>query len=153
MKSMHLSYAGTEVSGNNNYNNNEADNDVTRAIDAQIVIAPQYGIPGPLPCVDPPKSPNNGKRRATHRRKKQPRYQVRKERTRDLKLYMAFLRAELALVAIGKLHVNGAIRAAMQERLTIMSDEMVRRDLQDLAGGKLRSGGAFLSLGARARVA
>ena len=47
----------TETMGNNNY-----DNEITRSIDSQIVIAPQYGNVGKHPTLDPSNSPNNSPR-------------------------------------------------------------------------------------------
>jgi hypothetical protein len=135
---------------NNNYN---AENDDTRSIDEQIVIAPQYGI-GPVPTYDPPNHPlKTARKNCSGRTTKQPQYSVRKERTRDLKLNMEILRAELRLVDSGKFRVNESVRNAMQSRFTIMSEEKARRDLHDLAGGKQQAGRTFYSLGARARVA
>jgi len=45
---------------------------------------------------------------------------------RDLKLRMALLREKLALVAKGELRVTNAVRAAIETRLTAMSDEAAR---------------------------
>jgi hypothetical protein len=148
-------HARNEVKGdNNNYN---ADNDDTRAIDAQLVIAPQYGIVGPAPSHDPPNDSNHPNKPAGPKGPvgitKQPQYSVRKERTRSLKLHMEILRAELSHVDTGQLRVSNVVRDAMARRLTIMSEEKARRDLADLAGGKQRSRPSFYSIGARARVA
>jgi hypothetical protein len=46
--------------------------------------------------------------------------------SRELKLAMATLRDELALVAKGELRVSKAVRTAMQTRLAAMRDEMAR---------------------------
>jgi hypothetical protein len=140
----------TEVTGNNN---NYTDNDDTRAIDAQLVVAPQYGIVGRPPKFDPPNQPNTTPPKGKGPKTKPAQYVVRQERTRDLKLHMAILRAELALVVSGKLRVSDSVREAMKARITLMSEEKARRDLRDLAGGKQRSDQSFHSLGARARVA
>lgn len=140
-----------QVSANKNSN---YDNDITRAIDDQIVIAPQYGNVGGTNPHIPPQSPNNTPRYNRAGTTKQAQYQVRQERTRDLKLHMEILRAELALVDAGKSTFSAKVVAAMRARLDLMSQEKARRDLRDLAGGKLQqTQRSFHSLGARARVA
>ena len=133
--------------------NNKYDNDITRSIDSQIVIAPQYGNVGGVNPLIPPISPNNIPRGNRDGVKKQAQYDVRRERTRDLKLHMEILRAELALVDAGKSTFSANVVSAMRARLELMSNEKARRDLKDLAGGKFQTNRSFHSLGARARVA
>lgn len=126
-----------------NYNNS-----VTQAIDAQPINAPQYGIVGKPPNPTPPK--NTRRRRNRYLRMNKPSDTgVRQQRTKDLKLLIAILEAELALVASGQLKVSDNVRKAMEARLQAMRAEKIRRDLNDLAKGKITPNVGFFSLGAR----
>jgi hypothetical protein len=128
-----------------NYNNS-----VTQAIDAQPINAPQYGIVGKPP--NDPTPPKNTRRRRNNRylRMNKPSDTgVRQQRTKDLKLLIAILEAELALVASGQLKVSDNVRKAMESRLQVMRAEKSRRDLNDLAKGKITPNVGFFSLGAR----
>lgn len=128
-----------------NYNNS-----VTQAIDAQPINAPQYGIIGKPPKFDPT-PPKNTRRRHNNRylRMNKPYTGVRQQRTKDLKLLIAILEAEIALVASGQLKVSDNVHKAMESRLQVMRAEKGRRDLNDLAKGKITPNVGFFSLGAR----
>ncbi len=138
-----------EDMGDNNY-----DNEITRSIDSQDVIAPQYGYVVKHPQLDPtPTSPGTSNTRYKRNAKRGFRYNVRSIRTKPLKVAMDILRAELALVDSGQQSFHPRVVAAMRSRLALMSTEKARRDLRDLVGGKMQSRGSFYSLGARARAA
>ena len=128
-----------------NYNNN-----VTEAIDAQLVIAPQFGIMGTPPKFDPPPQ-NRGKRSSNRflRSNKNQKSIVRQQRTKDLKVCIAILEAELDLVSTGNLLVQPSVKLAMEARLKLMRAEKTNRDLRDLAQGKTAPTTSFYSLGAR----
>lgn len=128
-----------------NYNNND-----TQAIDEQLIMAPQYGIMGTPPKFDPPPQ-SRGMRKNNRflRQGKSSQSVVREQRTKDLKMCIAILEAELALIASGQLTVNANVKQAMDARLQLMRAEKTRRDLRDLANGKTAPTQSFYSLGAR----
>lgn len=127
-----------------NYNNN-----VTEAIDAQAICAPQYGVMGTPPKFDPPpqgkirRLPNKGRRLAQRRQK----IDLRTLRTKDLKMCRNILQAELTLVSNGEMVVTSGVKHAMEARLKLMIAEMTRRNLRDLANGKCALGASFYSKG------
>ena len=126
------------------------DNNVTKAIDEQLIVAPQYGIMGTPPKFDPPPQAS-GKRKNNRflRRDRSSQSIVRQQRTKDLKMCIAILEAELALAASGKLEVGSKTQQAMEARLKLMRAEKTRRDLRDLANGKTAPTRSFFSIGAR----
>lgn len=127
-----------------NYNN------IIQAIDEQPIIAPQYGIMGTPPKFDPPPQ-SRGRRKNNRfmRQGKSSRSIVREQRTKDLKMCIAILEAELALISCGQLKMNASAKKAMEARLELMRAEKTRRDLRDLANGKCAPARGFFSLGAR----
>jgi len=129
---------------------NHYNNSVTKAIDAQLIIAPQYGIMGTPPKFDPPPQ-SRGRRKNNRflRQGKSSQSVVREQRTKDLKMCIAILEAELALATSGKLAVGSATQQEMEARLQMMRAEKTRRDLRDLANGKVAPTRSFYSLGAR----
>lgn len=139
---------------------NDYNNDDTRAIDRQRVTAPQYWIGSAPPSPRPdPGTPPSGRRKSRRNASGKPgvkahSYDVRRERTKGLKLDMQILAELVHRTDTGALQVQPAVRAAMRQRLQLMGDEKTRRDLRDLAAGKTQRGiGTFHSLGARVRVA
>ena len=143
---------GTQDPRDKNYNN-----EITRKIDSQPVIAPQYGIVGKAPTLDPdqpPSGPHKPRQNAAGRSKlKTKPYVVHRERTKDLKLDIALLEQFVHMAQTGAMQVKSAIRQAMEQRLDLMREEKIRRDLRDLATGRQHHPGSFHSLGARLRVA
>ena len=137
---MRNSHQGMSV----NYNN-----EVTQAIDCQLVFAPQYGIMGTPPKFDPPPQ-TRGKRRNNRflRQDKSAKVLVRSQRTKDLKMCINILEAELTLIDSGKLPMTKKVRDQMETRLQLMRAEKARRDLRDLADGKITPTG-FFSVGVR----
>lgn len=126
------------------------DNEVTKAIDTQTIIAPQYGIVGMPPKFDPPpQSRGPRKNRFLRNGKKSSTPSVRALRTKDLKMCIAILEAELALVDSGQLGLKPSIVKAMTNRLQLMRAEKTRRDLRDLANGKTPPTRSMYSVGAR----
>lgn len=128
------------------------DNDVTKAIDAQPVFAPQYGIVGTPPKFDPP-TPKRRKYSDKRSKERRALALVRRQTTRDIKLCIAILEAELKLAELGQLELRENVLEAMKARLRLFKDEKVRRDLRDLAKGKTAPARSFYSLGARVRHA
>lgn len=144
----------SEEMGDNYY-----DNEITRSIDSQIVTAPQYGMSGVQPQLDPPNPPKNKMmRRNAHRMRRRNitkgfRYDVRADRTKALKRNLEILELLLAEFDAGKCNEQAEVVSSMRARLELMRSEMARRNLRDLAGGKMQNRGSFYSLGARARAA
>lgn len=132
-------------------------NEVTRAIDAQPIIAPQYGVMGNPPKYDPPpqgpKSRKSKKRGYLRSRKPSASQLVRRQRTRDLKICISILEMELQLIESGQLEVGAKAKKAMETRLQLMRDEKTRRDLRDLASGKMTPPRSFYAIGARLKAA
>lgn len=131
---------------------NNYDNDVTKAIDAQPVFAPQYGIVGTPPKFDPP-IPKRRKYSDKRSKERRALALVRRQTTRDIKLCIAILEAELKLAELGQLELRENVLEAMKARLRLFKNEKVRRDLRDLAKGKTAPARSFYSLGARVRHA
>lgn len=129
-------------------------NEITRAIDRQRVIAPQYGVVG---SVRP--DPSNPPKKSTHRAEDKPNagksfnYDIRRERTRALKITRDILQYMLQDIDNGVRTERAHVVNLMRQRLQLMNSELARRNLRDLAGGKMRNCGSFYSLGARARAA
>jgi hypothetical protein len=132
-----------------NYNNT-----VTQDIDAQKIIAPQYGIVGTPPKFDPPPQKPRPRKGNGYLRTNRNKASVLRLRTKDLKVCIAILEAELNLAGAGKLPLSANAKSAMEARLGVMRWEKTRRDLRDLAAGKTAPTKKFFSIGARlARVA
>jgi hypothetical protein len=126
------------------------DNEITASIDAQLIIAPQYGIVGLAPRIDPP-SGSNDSQKSCHRIKPSA-FKVENLRTRDLKQARDILTEEIKCVQTGRLLVSQPIADAMLERLEIMNQEMVRRDYRDYSAkkrSKIAAQGASAGFSAR----
>lgn len=139
----------SQVNGANNY-----DNEITRAIDSQRVIAPQYGMVGGI-RPDPSNPPKGSKRHAPAKTAQQPvrfKYDVRAQRTKALKLDKQILEFMLADALSDARISNSRSVGLMKQRLQLMREELARRNLRDLAGGRMQHG-SFYSLGARIRAA
>lgn len=139
---------------------NKYNNAVTEAIDKQHIIAPQYGITSNSPPKGdpPPHKPRKPKSRMVRTAQRPPRQRISgrvvcRMRTKELKLCIEILEAELALVESGQLDVKPTVREAMMSRLTLMRKEKARRDLQDLAKGKVAPTRSFYSIGSRLATA
>lgn len=77
---------------------------------------------------------------------------VRRMRTRELKLNIAVLEAELRGAADGKVHFERKVLSDMRVRLKLMRAEKTARDLRDLGRGREIPGLSAFSLGARASI-
>jgi hypothetical protein len=133
---------------------NNYDNDATRAIDSQKVVAPQYGMIGSI-RPDPSTPPKSGKRHSPSKAARAPvhfNYNVRAQRTKALKRDKEILSFMLQDALSDTRMKNSRVVELMKRRLTLMSSELTRRDLRDLAGGKVRNG-SFYSLAARIKAA
>jgi hypothetical protein len=115
------------------------DNEITASIDAQLIIAPQYGVMGLAPRIDPedggPKNSNKSCQRNTSST-----YNVQNVRTRDLKMTRDILNEEVKCIREGKLKVSDQVSTAMLARLDLMNQEMVRRDFRDFTARKRKAG-------------
>ena len=133
---------------------NNYDNDATRAIDSQKVVAPQYGMIGSI-RPDPSTPSKSGKRHSPSKAARAPvhfNYNVRAQRTKALKRDKEILSFMLQDALSDTRMKNSRVVELMKRRLTLMSSELTRRDLRDLAGGKVRNG-SFYSLAARIKAA
>ena len=84
-----------------NHHNGQA----IRAIDPRHVMAPQYGVSKTPPKFNPP-NPLRGKRNKKRNAKRRALALVRRQRTKDLKICIAILEAELALANSGSLQLR-----------------------------------------------
>jgi hypothetical protein len=103
-----------------------ADNDVTRAIDSQRVIAPQYGVGGGS-CV-PKEIPveSDSDLNITIRLAQYP-FNVRTLRTRDLKIIRESLTKDIPLAIAGQIPCAVTV---IQDQLDQLDQELLRRHLR-----------------------
>jgi hypothetical protein len=116
------------------------DNEITAAIDAQLIIAPQYGVMGLAPRIDPSNGGPKGSKKSCHRNTTSSTYNVQNVRTRDLKITRDILNEEVRCIREGKLQVSDRVSTAMLARLDLMNQEMVRRDFRDYTARKRKAG-------------
>src|ERR1700723_4218215 len=92
------------------------DNEITAAIDAQLIIAPQYGVMGRAPRIDPSNGGPKGGSKNCHRDTSST-YNVQNVRTRDLKITRDILNEEIRCIQEGQLQVSDQVSTAMLARL------------------------------------
>ena len=114
------------------------DNEITASIDAQLIIAPQYGVMGLAPRIDPSNGGPKGSK-SCHRNTSST-YNVQNVRTRDLKITRDILNEEVKCIQEGTLQVSDQVSTAMLARLDLMNQEMVRRDFRDYEARKRKAG-------------
>ena len=135
----------------------------TQVIDSQKVTAPQFGA-GAKTHKETRRPHRKAHRLSREERNRRSEAQVRRLRTKDLKVCIAILEQEIRLELERNGHkpqTLGAILAshelpllcAMETRLQLLRQELGARDLRDIQKGKRTMSESFLSLGARVRWA